>query len=151
MTGACPVSKTLPQGSLFDIPQANHYEYQQRGSLRSWQYYVVARLKFWRRSRVPKKGSRDEAVFLAAPPSNLTRLLQYRQLRRLAARRGSLPSKRFQSSYGAKVRGEAKKGCVPLPLPRNSIFFFCSCPSFLDEPREETLATQASSAAIDFH
>ena len=22
-------------------------------------------------------------------------------------------------------------------------FFFCSCPSFLDEPREETLATQA--------
>ena len=40
-----------------------------------------ARLKFWRRNRVPKKGSRDEAVFLAtsplvtAPPSNLTRLL----------------------------------------------------------------------------
>ena len=61
-----------------------------------------ARLKFWRRSRLPKKGSRDEAVFLAAsplvtaPPSNLTRLYyngsaakslstttQYRQLRRL--------------------------------------------------------------------
>ena len=64
-----------------------------------------ARLKFWRRSRVPKKGSRDEAVeivFLAAsplvtaPPSNLTRLYyngsaakcdstttKYRQLRRL--------------------------------------------------------------------
>ena len=63
-----------------------------------------ARLKFWRRGRVPKKGSRDEAVeiFLAAspletaPPSNLTRLYyngsavkshstttQYRQLRRL--------------------------------------------------------------------
>ena len=58
--------------------------------------------KFWRQSRVPKKGSRDEAVFLAAsplvtaPPSNLTRLYyngsaakshstttQYRQLRRL--------------------------------------------------------------------
>ena len=63
---------------------------------------VGARLKFWRRSRVLKKGSRDEAVFLAAsplvtaPPSNLTRLYcngsaakshstatQYRQLRRL--------------------------------------------------------------------
>ena len=60
-----------------------------------------ARLKFWRRSRVPKKGSRDE-VFLAAsplvtaPPSNLTRIYyngsatkshstttQYRQLGRL--------------------------------------------------------------------
>ena len=72
-------------------------------SLRSWRYCVGARLKFWRRSRVPKKGSRDEAVeFLAAsplvtaPPSNLTRLYyngsaakshstttQYRQLRRL--------------------------------------------------------------------
>jgi len=44
---------------------------------------VGARLKFWRRSHVPKKGSRDEAgavVFLAASllvtalPSNLTRL-----------------------------------------------------------------------------
>ena len=66
-----------------------------------------ARLKFWRRSRVPKKGSKDEAVeFLAAsplvtaPPSNLTGLYyngsaakshstttQYRQLRRLNLRR----------------------------------------------------------------
>ena len=33
-------------------------------------------------------------------------------------------------------------GFVTLPLPRH-LFFFCSCPSFLDEPREETLATQA--------
>ena len=31
-------------------------------SLRSWQYCVGARLKFWRQSRVPKKGSRDAAV-----------------------------------------------------------------------------------------
>ena len=31
-------------------------------SLRSWRYCVCARLKFWRRSRVPKKGSREEAV-----------------------------------------------------------------------------------------
>ena len=46
-------------------------------------------------------------------------------------REGSLRSKRFQSCYCAKVRAEAKKR------------FFCSCPSFLDEPREETLATQA--------
>ena len=67
---------------------------------------------------------------------------------------GSLHSKRFQSSYWAKVRAEAKKRLkgegegrrgtfIPLPLPRHS-FFFCSCPSFLDQPREETLATQAS-------
>ena len=76
-------------------------------SLRSWRYCVGARLKFWRRSRVPKKGSRDEAVevFLAAsplvtaPPSNLTRLYyngsaakshstttQYRQLRSATSR-----------------------------------------------------------------
>ena len=73
-------------------------------SQRSLRYCVGARLKFWRRSRVPKRGSRDEAVelFLAASPlvtatpSNLTRLYyngsaakchstttQYRQLRRL--------------------------------------------------------------------
>ena len=66
-----------------------------KDSLRSWRYCVGARLKFWRRSRVPKKGSGDEA----APPSNLTRLYyngsatkshstttQYRQLCRLNER-----------------------------------------------------------------
>ena len=85
--------------------------FQHMDSLRSWRYCVGARLKFWRRSRVPKKGSRDEAVFLAAsplvtaPPSNLTRLYcngsaakslstitKYRQLRRLVHGRSfSLP------------------------------------------------------------
>ena len=50
-------------------------------------------------------------------------------------KKSSLRSKRFQSSYFAKVRAEAKKGL--------SFIFFCSCPRFLDEPREETLATQA--------
>ena len=39
-----------------------------------------ARLKFWQRSRVPKKWSRDEAVIsldfiTTAPPPNLTRLV----------------------------------------------------------------------------
>ena len=64
----------------------------------------------------------------------------------------SLRSKRFQSSYCAKVRAEAKKkrlNFFPLPLPRHS-FFFCSCPSFLDEPREETLATQAKGLLQSF-
>ena len=58
-----------------------------------------ARLKFWRRSHVPKRGSRNEAAaspLVTAPPSNFTRLhyngsvakshsttTQYRQLRRL--------------------------------------------------------------------
>ena len=68
---------------------------------------------------------------------------------------GSLHSKRFQSSYWAKVRTEAKKKVegggggekrkpsFPSPSPV-ILFFFCSCPSFLDEPREETLATQAT-------
>ena len=72
----------------------------------------------------------------------------------------SLRSKRFQSSYRAKVRAEAKKrlkgegegrrGKVPsFPSPSPVInFFFCSCPSFLDEPREETLATQATRAPV---
>ena len=37
---------------------------------------------------------------------------------------------------------ERKQTSFPSPSP--VIHFFCSCPSFLDEPREETLATQAS-------
>ena len=40
-------------------------------------------------------------------------------------------------------RKQNKGSFVPLPLPRHS-FFFCSYPTFRDEPREETLATQAS-------
>ena len=52
----------------------------------------------------------------------------------------SLRSKRLQSSYCAKVRA--------FPSPFLVIhFFFRSCPSFLDEPRKETLATQASMVA----
>ena len=51
----------------------------------------------------------------------------------------SLRSKRFQSSYCAKVRAEAKKKVEG----GGSLIFFCSCPSFLDEPHQETLATQA--------
>ena len=38
-------------------------------------------------------------------------------------------------------RKQKKRSFFPLPLPRH--IFFCSCPSFLSEPREETLATQA--------
>ena len=45
----------------------------------------------------------------------------------------------FSKSWGLRASGSF----FPLPLPRHS-FFFCSCPSFLDEPREETLAMQAS-------
>ena len=46
-----------------------------------------------------------------------------------------------------KLERKQKKGSfIPLPLPRHS-FFFCSCPSFLDEPRKETLATQATMVA----
>ena len=45
-------------------------------SLRSWRYCVGARLKFWRRSRVPKKGSKISLDYITtAPPPNLTRLL----------------------------------------------------------------------------
>ena len=45
-------------------PFAQLFQHCWRGhvSLRSWRYCVGARLKFWRRSRVPKEGSRDEAV-----------------------------------------------------------------------------------------
>ena len=34
---------------------------------------------------------------------------------------------------------------------QNRGFFFCSCPSFLDEPREEMLATQAKSLVTDWN
>ena len=52
-------------------------------SLRSWRYCVGARLKFWRRSRVPKEGSSSWRLrrqisldyITTAPPPNLTRLL----------------------------------------------------------------------------
>ena len=43
-------------------------------SLRSWRYCVGARLKFWRRSRVPKKGNRDEAVEI--PPARKPRYFE---------------------------------------------------------------------------
>ena len=69
-------------------------------SLRSWRYQCGCEIKVLAAGRVPKKGSRDEAVFLAASPSNLTRLyyngsaakshlttIQYRQLRRLVLKR----------------------------------------------------------------
>ena len=43
-------------------------------SLRSWRYYVGARLKFWWRSRVPKNGSRDKAVEI--PPTRKPRYFE---------------------------------------------------------------------------
>ena len=54
--------RSSPRQSVFQLPRRG------LSSLRSWRYCVGARLKFWRRSRVPKKGSRDGAVFLAASP-----------------------------------------------------------------------------------
>ena len=44
-------------------------------SLRSWRYCVGARLKFGQRSRVPKKGSRDEAVEI--PPARKPRYFEW--------------------------------------------------------------------------
>ena len=39
--------------------------------------------------------------------------------------------------------GTVSHSTILSPPPPPSFIFFCSCPSFLDEPREETLATQA--------
>ena len=49
-----------------------------------------------------------------------------------------------------KGEGEGRRGnFVPSPSPViNYFFFFGSCPSFLDEPREETIATQAREPVI---
>ena len=47
-----------------------------------------------------------------------------------------------------KIVGFAGKRFLRSPLPAPSFIFFCSCPSFLDEPRKETLAMQASLTVI---
>ena len=91
-------------GQLNSLTQCEAYFYDV-ASLRSWRYCVGARLRFWRRSRVPKKGSRCAGYskyrgFLAGGISTASSLLpffgtrlrrqnfnlaptQYRQLRRL--------------------------------------------------------------------
>ena len=46
----------------------------QVASLRSWRYCVGARLKFWQRSRVPKKWSSDEAFEI--PPARKPRYFE---------------------------------------------------------------------------
>ena len=43
-----------------------------------------------------------------------------------------------------QTRGVCGQAFPSFPSPSPVINFFCSCPSFLDEPREETLATQAN-------
>ena len=50
-----------------------------------------------------------------------------------------------QSAYfmGNAVKIVACVASVSPPTPPSFMFFLCSCPSFLDELREETLATQA--------
>ena len=48
----------------------------------------------------------------------------------------------------AETSGEFVKVCINFsPVDTSGAgIFFCSCPSFLDEPCEETLATQAKSS-----
>ena len=55
----------------------------------------------------------------------------------------SLRSKRFQSSYSAKVRA--------FPLPPRSFFFFCSRPNFLDELAPKRLLCRLISTFILSH
>ena len=62
-----PVKKTSEIYTVLYINRTFILQFNVHGnlmynSLRSWRYCVGARLKFWRRSRVPKQGSRDEAV-----------------------------------------------------------------------------------------
>ena len=58
----------------------------------------------------------------------------------LDARNPSLRSKRSNRVIARKLERTQKEGSSP---PPPSFFFFCSRSNFLDEPREETLATQA--------
>ena len=70
----------------------------------------------------------------------------------------SLRSKRFQSSYSAKVGAEAikngrgggrekRKPSLPSPSPVISFFFFCSCPS-LRSRRLEVVGTKKHLACL---
>ena len=95
-----------------------------------------------------------EHMYIAIPPSNTQHSVSHK-----CCYRNSLGSKRFQSSYCAKVTAEAKKRLKGqgegrrgsfFPLPSPVIHFFCSCSSFLDEPREETLATQGTTETTYF-
>ena len=61
---------------------------------------------------------------------------------RVIARKLERKQKKRLKGEGERRRGRGS--FIPLPLPRH-LFFFCPCASFLDEPREETLATQATS------
>ena len=61
----------------------------------------------------------------------------------------TLRSKRFQSSYCAKVSAEAKKKVPSFPSPSPvSHVFFALVPAVLDEPCKETLARQATTIII---
>ena len=73
----------------------------------------------------------------------------------------SLRSKRFQSSYRAKVRAEAKKkvegggggekrkgSFIPLPLPRLS-FFFALVPAFLTNLARKRLLRRLDTSLFD--
>ena len=77
-----------------------------------------------------------EHVYLAIPPSNTQHSVSHK-----CCYRNSLGSKRFQSSYCAKVRAEAKKTVegggggekrflLSLPPPPSFIFFFALVPAF---------------------
>ena len=60
--------------AMFTLYQADMKSCLVSCRLHSWRYSVGARLKFWRRSRVPKKGSRDEAVEI--PPARKPRYFE---------------------------------------------------------------------------
>ena len=46
-----------------------------------------------------------------------------------------------------KLERKQKKN-FPLPLLRHSFFFFCSCPSFLDEPTQATAGAKLKNAML---
>ena len=56
-------------------------------------------------------------------------------------------ARKLEREQKKRLKGEGKGRRVPSfpsPSPVINFFFFSSCPRFLDEPREETLATQAN-------
>ena len=56
-------------------------------------------------------------------------------------------ARKLERKQKKRLKGEGEVPSFPSPSPIIHLFF-CSCPSFLDEPREETLATQARGLVI---
>ena len=116
--------------------------WQEKYSLRSWRYCVGARLKFWRRRRVPKKGSNLTRLYYnrSAAKSHSTILQRLRrqisldyytippatQAKKNRARRYSYRWLRRRQNFPGIAQGAARRLCDNAgELLFSSVIFIC--------------------------